>query len=215
MPAAPGIVNDGDFNVARQNGDVDYDYPFASALNDFSTFIARRRMRVESGYFRMPLAMSQRNFPSKGIGYLVDVTKPTTVEGTNLQDYDEVYASLPPTQEDYGTATASIQVPFLATVADVSEWIFVTINDSFDAVFVYEYSLNQPLPQIYRGKLVQSSLGVGQVISGYSYNRPPPNGRYLAQNSTSSRWMGSIFRRETVYVIPPPITKYKDLPLPP
>lgn len=220
MPTVPGYVSDGDFKIARQNGAASFTQPFASSRNDFSTFIARRTMRVEDGYYANPVPMSQFNFGQRGIGYLVDVESPSAIDGSNLLEYAEVYASLPPTHRDYGTATASIQIPYKLVSPDDPEvfgWQMLNLNDSFDAVFVYEYSLNAPLPALLRTRLVQIKGSITQfdaafMQAGFTWKKPPVDGLYLAQNSTSFRWMGGIFCRESIYVTAPPVTKYNGLP---
>lgn len=214
MPLAPGVVSDGNFKVAAQNGAVVFEQPFAASRNDFVTFLARRNMRVQDGYYVNPVPMSQRSFGLRGTGYLVDITTPSIIEGSDILDYTEIYASLPPTQREYGTASAQIQVPYLATLGEDSRWIILNLNDTFDAEFVYEYSLNAPLPTLFRAKLMQTAFAVGYFLAGFNYNKPPVDGLYLAQNSTTTRWMGSIFCRESVFVRPPPVTKYTGLEQP-
>jgi len=210
MPV-PGLVNDGNFTVAQQNGATTYDFPFAETRNDFKTFIARRVMRVEDAYYTRPFPMTQRGFTRLGSGYLVGISNPQIVEGTNLFEYTETYASLPQQHIIPGTATAQIQqIINLTDDPENPRWAPVPVNDSFDAVFYYDWSIGDTLPPIFRTKLVQYPYGISNALQfGLDITTPPANGLYLAQNSTSARWMGEIYYRETVYVKPPPIKKWK------
>lgn len=215
--AAPAVVNDGNFTTAQQNGAVSLAFPFAASRGDFLTFVATRNMRIESGNFAMPVAMGQRNFGNLGVGYLVNVTDPVAVEGTSLLDYQEIYANVPPPQKVPGSATATIQqIINLALDGDPPRYYAINISDTFDAFYYYDYYLeNNPLPALYRSKLQQYPYGISNYLQfGLGITTPPADGLYLAANSTSQRWMGGIFCRESVFVKPPPVTKWAGLTAP-
>lgn len=192
MPV-PAIVNDGDFTIAQPNGAPVYSFPFWSK-GDSKTFTAKQPVRVEISRFKMPILMSQKSFPNIGKAYLVDISNPEQIAGSNLMEYDEIYASLPSKRLEYGQASYTPQY------ADPASQILFAFTDLYDATWVYEYSLYKPLPSLYSPKLFKLIDGIFQSADF----RPIGIGNdRLVQNSVSSIYMGQIFQRLSIYAALP------------
>lgn len=215
--SVPVIIEDGDFTVEQQNNSSVPSFPFY-ANGDVKTFIQRVTMRVDQRYYKPPVPMSQRWFPKLGKGYLVDVDQPASAGG-NLVDYVQVYANCPARRIEYGSATYTVQQPrIVEPLPDITSVSVIEYTDVFPALYVYDYSLFKPLPSIYAPRLllVQSSIGlsftflqIGNWIGSRGDNV------VVAQSSVSRIWMGQIYERKSVYVMPSKLVELVSLPLRP
>lgn len=198
MPVPPAIVNDGNFNVATQNGAPVPNFPFAYR-GDTKSFVAKVTMRIDVNAYQVPIPMSQRWFPGLGRGYLVDFDQPSSV-GQQLIEYGLLYASVPITKSEYGSCIATVYQP---TVNQPDENSFLTqYTDTFDAVRLYEYSVFNPLEQLLAPRMfLQSVLGVDRLLITGDIN-PLSQGLTLAQNTTSKIYLGRIYERESVFFKP-------------
>lgn len=205
MPIAPAFVEDGDFGIILQNGAPRPEFPFFEQVGS-RAFIYRIKMRVLQSSFIPPAPMSQLTFPL-GICYLVDIEQPSTQNDTDLVEYGFVYASLPPRLTEYGSATYTVQqTPKGAGDTKLK----IQYTDTFPATIYRDFSLFQPLPPLFRGKLIGSSNYLtgasGPVIQAGPWTNGNANGSLvLAQNSTAKRWLGQIYYRESVYVNTAPV----------
>lgn len=209
--AVPAIVNDGDFTTPRQNGAPEPDFPF-SYRGDFKTFVAKVTMRVDVDSYKVPQQMAQRWFPGLGRGYLVDFTSPNMV-GQRVLEYNLVYASVPLDSTEYNSATYSAQL-WSPPLVEGGDYSITTATDTYDAQFVYEYSIFKPLPQILYTRLVlipapATATFPGQLIiqvqgspvfARQSSGVVDVPGRALARNTTSKIWKGRIYERLSVYI---------------
>lgn len=195
----PAIVNDGNFSQILQNGSPETTFPFFN-LGDDKTFIARVRMRVRAGSFVMPKLMSQRFLANLGQCYLVDVEDGTPVDNTDLIEYVFVYAAVPQTRTEYGSATYTYQAVLNGVTTNFK------YTDVFPASIVFEYSVFTPLPPLFRGRLLTSATDTGAVtIQAGRWVPSNTQGLLLAENSTSGIWLGKIYFRRSVYVSTPPV----------
>lgn len=223
MSNVPGVVNDGDFSKAQQDGSPEYSFPFAER-GDNKTFVAKVTFRVDVNSYRPPIAMSQRMFPGLGRGYMLDFDQPQMV-GQQLLSYGVYFGNVPQRSEVNGSTTYGVQKPIAAQEYGQNASI-VQYNDTFDALIVYEYSLWQPLTQLFyaRYMLAPFSLAPDNYdalyiagSTGYVGNTPDGMALFLAQNSTSKLYRGRIFERMSIYakinlaasypriaIIPPP-----------
>lgn len=202
--SVPGIIEDGDFSILLQNGAWTPSFPFAN-VGDEKTFIMRAKFRVNLNNWTPPIAMSQLVFSTYGTAYFVDIENTDSINGSELVDYTLVYASIPNRRVEYGSASATIQKSVVNADTSIS---LVAYTDTFDGQYVYEYSANAPLQQLYRGRLVRptNTLSANPIQqAGPWHNAAQGGNSQLAQNSTSRIWKGKIYERLSVFVTPPEI----------
>lgn len=203
MPAVPGVIDDGNFFFPQQNGVKAASYPFFNK-GDATTFIQPVTMRMDQRYWTTPVPMTQRYFDGLGIGYLVDITDPQVVYGTNLIEWDEIYASVPAKRTEYGQTAFNVQAPIIGTQRAVSAFI-----DVFPGRFVYEYSVNAPLPILYRPQLIKVDYYQGsgpQIVQIGAWEAYIDGKNILTENSRNEIWMGKIYQRLSIYVDLPTIS---------
>lgn len=194
----PAIVTDGDLSVAVQNGAPVPNFPFAYR-GDTKTFVAKVTMRVDVNDYKVPVPMSQRWFPGLGRGYLVDFDQPSAV-GQQLIEYGELYASVPLTGVEYGSATTTL---YQAVVAPPDQNSTLTqYSDTFDALRLFEYSIFKPLPELIAPRLFLQSVGGFDRILQTGDTNPLSNGKILAQNTTTRLYAGKIYERLSVLIVP-------------
>lgn len=171
-------------------------------------------MTVEISSYSKPQAMNMRSFPPLGSGYLVGVTSPNIIEGTNLLSYTEIYANVPKKYTQPAQIAATIQ-----QIVDVSStgepdappsYIPIDVSDIFDGEIEYEYAIDRTLiPSIFRSRLKMYPFAIKNSLQfGLDIKKPPADGRYLAGNSVTEQYLGQIYCRITTYVKPPPIKKW-------
>lgn len=197
MPTVPGIIDDGNFRVAQRNGVKAASYPFFSR-GDATAFVQPVPMRVDQRYWQKPVMMTQKNFDGMGIGYLVDISDPQVVYGTNLIDYDEIYASVPAKRTEYGQAPFNYNAPIIGISKAVLAFI-----DIFPGRFVYEYSAGTPLPILYRPLLLSVDYYQGegkQIVQVGAYKNYLDGQNILTENSRTEIYLGKIYERLSIYV---------------
>lgn len=196
--SVPNRIDDGDFTRAQQNGEYSQEQPFASK-GDFYTTLYSVPMRVDTRFYNPNPKSSQRQFP-RGVCYLVDIESQQQVANSQLTDYIEIYATLPPSRPEYQSVTWDADI--IRVVDNVKVGTFTGV---VDGLVLYEYSLGSPLPALFRAYR-DDSIGLRIPGSGPQGRNPTYQGRILAENSTSENWMGDIFVRKSVYIKPPPFT---------
>lgn len=193
----PGIIDDGNFSIPQRNGVKAASYPFFNK-GDVTTFIQPVPMRVDQRYWIPPQPMEQKYFDGMGVGYLVDVTDPQVVYGTNLIDYDLIYASVPAKRTEYGQTPFNVQAPIIGTSKAVLAFI-----DIFPGRFIYEYSAGTPLPILYRPLLLTVDYYQGegkQIVEVGAYQEYLGGQNILVENSRTEIWMGKIYQRLSIFV---------------
>lgn len=208
MSNVPATVIDGDFSIAQQNGDTEYDFPF-SYRGDFKTFTATLTMRVSVSKYMSPSGMGQKIFGNLGRAYLADFTEPTMV-GQGLFEYKLVYASVPLNNfPEYGSCSYTVQTYTIGL--DGADDTLSGYNDTFNATYFFDYSLYKPLPQILKTQLILKPEPLTGTFPGRQQinivgSRLEINtargqtGLVLAQNTTSKIYKGRIFERLSVYI---------------
>lgn len=187
--AYPSTISDGSFATAQQNGPWRYSFPFAD-VGDMTSFTAHRNMRVEADRIKLPTSMSQKTL-SRGKVYFVDVTDPTPIDKHNLVDYEETWASIPITRQEYIQVTPRISGIRAALLPSLGA---VTLPP-LTGTAIFEYGLS-PLP------VLLASYGSG-LIAVANPAPSPISGMVLAENSEGFIYMGRIFGRKSVYFTPP------------
>ena len=205
MPLPPGYVDDGDFSTPQQNGAPEYSFPFAYR-GDNRTFVAKVMYRVDVDHYNTPEPMAQKWFPGLGKGYMVDFDQPSMV-GQRLLEYGLYFASVPITGTELGTVNYTFYTRAVVPEYGVDA-SFTSYNDTFDADYVYEYSINQPLPQLYYARFIlqpydppTANFSAIFLIGTVGLVGTDPNGasKFLAQNSTSKIYKGGIYERLSIY----------------
>lgn len=209
MSTVPSYYDDGDFNVAQQNGAPVLSFPFEDQ-SDLDSFIYTVQMRMDVDHYKRPTLMGTRKFPL-GMAYLVGVSSPQLV-GQRLNEWTETWACVPRIHNEYGSATYQYQRiiryqatgTILTTVAAISEY-----SDVFSARIECEYSIDRlPDLAVTRWWPVKRLLQVGDLrieindVQVTGSNTITGAGEVLAQNSITERWMGGIFVRKSIFIKP-------------
>jgi hypothetical protein len=200
--SVPIIVNDGNFANELANGSIVLSTPLAR-YGDFNHLVARRKMRVDVGSFKMSNRLSLAQLPvSTGDGSktlrLVDSTDPELV-GNNLMEWEEIYANVPAQRTEPTTITYTQQYLWFQANADQSTTIsIVEFTRKRSATITYDYFLKtSQLPALYMPKLEQ----FGNRILQFGGWRAFLNGEtVLAEDSSVERYMGDIFVRKSTYI---------------
>lgn len=194
MPTPFNRIDDGNYNIAQQNGSIVLDWPLAS-VGDFNHFTAKVMRAVDVRRFVAPLPMDQRSF-DLGDAYLVDLTDPSrdgSPGGSMILNYTELYASLPVTRIEYTT------IVYTQQFADI---VGQTFEDAppitRDAQVTYEYSLVKPLVTLEAPKLYV----IGGVLfeSGH-FTKLNDGDLVLAEDSSTLRYLGLIWCRRSVRIV--------------
>lgn len=192
MPV-PIYVDSGNFKVAQQIRDWEFDYPFA-ADGDNSTFIARRTMRVQSGYQTTRGMYGRLLFRNRGYAYFSDITPLRAVDAqSRLVDYDEIWASVPNKRTTYETISYAEQ--YLIRPIGEDPYILDVVK-STNAATVWEYGL-QPLRQLKAPRLQELA---GRIYSLNGWGQIEEGASVLAEDSQNSIYMGRIYQRKSYYV---------------
>lgn len=194
MAVPPLHVDDGNFRVSDQIRDWEYDFPFASE-GDGVSFIARRAMRVQSGYPGRSVLGERKTFPGRGYAYYCGLTPLRAVDAqSRLVDYDEIWASVPIRRVTHQTASYLEQ---LAYYWDEGQPQIVELPRSKNAKVVWEYAL-KPL-----NKLIAPRLAIlNERLYAYAgWNNPKKGSEVLAEDSDNGLYMWPIYQRKSVYVI--------------
>lgn len=202
MPLPPGIVDDGDYTKAQQNGAPQISFPYLK-FGDNKTFIAKIPMVVDVSYYQPRQPMTQRWFPNLGRAYLIDYEGPQETP-QRLMYYNEIYGNVPQTRIEYGSTTFKQQDS--AYDEDGANARITAVVDVFDAEHVFEYSIGKPLPQIFWTQLTVSPRGI--VVEVGNSTTVNTLNRMLSQNTTSRVYGGKIFERLSVFAL---VTRPKKL----
>ncbi len=199
--AVPFRVDDGDFTVEAQNGEV----TITNALSDkgdFSHIEVRRKMRCAVNAYRSSLRTSlQRRTVTTTDGpvfvYLVGTT-PAELFGT-LQEWEEIYISIP-AQRTEPTTISYTQQFILETTTSGSDSNTVThsieeFTNKRSGLTYFDYFLKtNPLPQIHAPRLEQ----VGNTIFSFSgWRNFLPDEEVVAEDSSVERFSGDVWVRKT------------------
>lgn len=201
MPV-PSIVNDGNFALELANGSIVLSTPLAR-FGDFNHLVARRKVRVDVGSFKMSNRTALSAMPvSTGDGsktlLLVDSSDPELV-GNNLMEWDEAYANVPASRDEPTTITYTQQYLWFQANADQSTTIsIVEFTRKRTAIVTHDYFLkSNPLPALYMPKLEQ----FGNRILQFGGWAPFADGAsVLAEDSSVERYMGDIFVRKSTRI---------------
>ncbi len=201
----PQRVDDGDFSVAMQDGEWNFEYPFADR-GDFVSFVATRTMRVDAVKFRPPAKMTPMQFlqlplinGAIQIGYLTSFSPPKGA-GNALLEYTEEYASVPQTRTEYNSVSYTQIVALSSGESSFSYGAvaYGEISAILDGKTVFEYQLSTPLPTLHQPRFVNVG-GNHTFVFGSIHEILTQAGYILAQDSESEIYKCEIFTRKSIY----------------
>jgi len=192
--SSPSYYDDGNFAVAAQNGPWRFAFPF-SDHGDATSFTATRAMRRKAQNFVRTSLMTSRSF-SIGATYLVGISEARDV-GCGLLEWEETWASVPVTRTEYGSIAYTLQDLHIISSSDGQSFDLLEYTSTRDARFVFEYSLNQPLPR----RLAPVVVVKDQTAYGFGgWGTFPAGAQILAQDTQSDIYMGRIYQRKSVFI---------------
>ena len=196
--SSPSYYDDGNFTIAQQNGPWLFAFPF-SEKGDSSTFTATRKVRQKATAIKKPALMSKLNF-NLGTTYLVSISETKDVSN-GLVEWEEIWASVPVSRREYGSITYTLQDLHITFSSAGRTPTLLEYTTTRDAAFLYEYSVGKPLPRRIAPVVVIQNVEGSQSIYGFGgWGTFTTGTEILAQDTTSSIYIGKIYERRSVLI---------------
>jgi hypothetical protein len=205
-------INDGNWNVAQQDGPWRYSFPFANRGDD-QTFDAIRTMKQSALTYNGPTGQMQSVGTARGTAYMIEAS-PTRYDDCGVLEWDETFCSVPVkrvepgsiayafqfiyTPVNYNAAAANgvIPLPDPPQLGDITKTVPCNIT--------YTYSLSTfapidaPRVVVLFDRFIYYFGGWGKLIAGQTI---------LAEDATSSIYRGKIYEQKKIQITIPTSTQ--------